>query len=48
MIQWAIEQAREQGCGMIQLTTDKTRKDAHRFYERLGFEQTHLGFKMKL
>jgi GNAT superfamily N-acetyltransferase len=48
MIQWAIEQAREHGCGMIQLTTDKTRKDAHRFYERLGFEQTHLGFKMKL
>jgi GNAT superfamily N-acetyltransferase len=48
MIQWAIEQARERGCGMVQLTTDKTRTDAHRFYKRLGFEQTHLGFKMKL
>jgi GNAT superfamily N-acetyltransferase len=48
MIQWAIDFAREQGCGMVQLTTDKSRADAHRFYERLGFEPTHLGFKMKL
>lgn len=48
MITWAIAYAREQGCGMVQLTTDKTRADAHRFYERLGFEATHLGFKMKL
>lgn len=48
MIRWAIEQARERGCGMVQLTTDATRKDAHRFYERLGFEPTHIGFKMML
>lgn len=48
MITWAIDYAREQGCGMVQLTTDKSRADAHRFYERLGFEATHLGFKMKL
>ncbi len=33
---------------MMQLTTDKSRADAHRFYERIGFEATHLGFKMKL
>jgi GNAT superfamily N-acetyltransferase len=48
MIEWAIGYAREQGCGLVQLTTDKSRPDAHRFYERLGFEATHLGFKMKL
>ncbi len=48
MVTWAIDYAREQGCGMVQLTTDKSRADAHRFYERLGFEATHLGFKMKL
>jgi GNAT superfamily N-acetyltransferase len=48
MIEWAIAYAREQGCGMVQLTTDKSRVDAHRFYERLGFEASHLGFKMKL
>lgn len=48
MMEWAIEQARERGCAMIQLTTDATRKDAHRFYERLGFEATHIGYKMTL
>jgi GNAT superfamily N-acetyltransferase len=48
MVEWAIGQARDRGCGMIQLTTDKTRVDAHRFYDRLGFQNTHLGFKMKL
>jgi GNAT superfamily N-acetyltransferase len=48
MIQWAIGHAREHGCRMVQLTTDKSRADAHRFYERLGFQQTHLGYKMKL
>lgn len=48
MILWAIEHARESGCRMVQFTTDKSRADAHRFYERLGFEQTHLGYKMKL
>jgi GNAT superfamily N-acetyltransferase len=48
MIAWAIGYAREQGCGMVQLTTDKSREDAHRFYERLGFEATHLGFKITL
>jgi GNAT superfamily N-acetyltransferase len=41
MMAWAIEEARRRGCGLIQLTTDKRRTDAHRFYERLGFEASH-------
>jgi ribosomal protein S18 acetylase RimI-like enzyme len=41
----ATDRARELGCGIIQLTTDKSRVDAHRFYERLGFEATHIGMK---
>lgn len=45
---WAIERAKAKGCYMIQLTTDKQREDALRFYERLGFEATHTGLKMKL
>ena len=48
LIQWAIQRARERGCHLIQLTTDKTREDALRFYERLGFSATHEGLKMKL
>ena len=48
MMEWAIEQARVHGCAMVQLTTDASRTDAHRFYERLGFQKTHLGFKMML
>lgn len=48
MMEWAIDQARERGCGMVQLTTDASRTDAHRFYERLGFKATHVGYKMTL
>lgn len=48
MIRWAIDQARQRGCANVQFTTDKSRVDAHRFYERLGFEQTHFGYKMLL
>ncbi len=48
LFEWAIAQCRERGCGLVQLTTDKTRPDAHRFYERLGFEASHIGFKLKL
>jgi len=48
MMQWAIAQAREHGCGMVQLTSNKKRLDAHRFYERLGFEKSHEGFKYYL
>lgn len=48
MFEWAIAQARERGCAMVQLTSDVTREDARRFYERLGFEPTHVGFKLAL
>lgn len=42
----AIERCLERGCGIVQLTTDKSRTDAHRFYERLGFRATHEGMKL--
>ena len=48
MIDWAIETARERGCGLVQLTSNKKRLDAHRFYERLGFLKSHEGFKYYL
>lgn len=48
MITWAIAYGREHGCGLVELTTDKSREAAHRFYERLGFEQSHFGYKLKL
>lgn len=48
MMRWAIEQCRERGCALVQLTSDRSRADAHRFYERLGFTATHSGFKLKL
>ena len=48
MLQWSIERARERGCGMIQLTTDRAREDALRFYERLGFVSSHHGMKLHL
>lgn len=46
--EWAIERAKTRGCTIIQLTSDKQRPDALRFYEQLGFEATHEGFKLKL
>jgi GNAT superfamily N-acetyltransferase len=48
MFDWAIEKCRSEGCGIVQLTTDKSRTDAHRFYDRLGFEPSHIGYKMML
>lgn len=48
LVEWAVEESRRQGCSLVQLTSDVTRVDAHRFYERLGFEASHLGFKMAL
>lgn len=48
LIQWAIQRAKERGCHLVQLTTDKKRDDALRFYERLGFKATHEGLKMEL
>lgn len=48
MFRWAVEKCRSKGCSIVQLTTDKSRPDAHRFYDRLGFEPTHIGYKMIL
>jgi GNAT superfamily N-acetyltransferase len=48
LIEWAIEESRARGCRMVQLTTNKSRTDAHRFYAKLGFEATHIGFKRML
>jgi len=48
LIEWAIHRAKERGCHLVQLTTDKKRPDALRFYERLGFQASHEGFKLKL
>lgn len=48
MMRWALDRARERGCGLVQLTTDKRRTDAHRFYASLGFAATHEGFKLSL
>lgn len=48
LIEWAIDSSRAQGCQLVQLTSDVTRTEAHRFYERLGFEATHVGFKLPL
>jgi GNAT superfamily N-acetyltransferase len=45
---WAIDQARIRGCALVQLTTDKSRADAHRFYARLGFVASHEGLKLRL
>ncbi len=44
----AIRIARENGCKLIQLDSDKRRSRAHLFYRRLGFEQSHIGFKKAL
>lgn len=48
MIEHAIAIARGRGAGLVQLTTDRTRADAQRFYERLGFVPSHVGMKLKL
>lgn len=48
LIGWAVGKARDEGCVMVQLTSDRSRVDAHRFYEGLGFEGSHLGYKLTL
>ena len=48
LLGWVVERARERSCGMVQLTTDKRRPDALRFYESLGFKATHEGMKLRL
>jgi len=47
-IRWAIKRATEKNCSIVQLTSDKQRPSALRFYESLGFQATHEGFKLKL
>lgn len=46
MIDWAIAECRSRDCALVQLTTDKARTDAHRFYEGLGFVASHIGYKL--
>jgi len=48
LIRWAVGEARRRGCALVQLTTDKRRTDAHRFYGRLGFRASHEGLKLDL
>ncbi|HEY0428935.1 MAG TPA: GNAT family N-acetyltransferase [Pyrinomonadaceae bacterium] len=48
LMKWAINRAREENCFAMQLTTNADRKDAHRFYENLGFKGSHLGMKLYL
>jgi len=48
LMRHAIEMSRTAGCGLVQLTSDNARPDAHRFYERLGFIASHAGFKLTL
>jgi GNAT superfamily N-acetyltransferase len=49
LMEWSIEQSRARGCAVVQLTSDKARVDAHRFYtDRLGFTNSHEGFKLPL
>ena len=48
VFEWVIQLAREKGVSILQLTSDKQRADAIRFYEGIGFKSTHEGFKLKL
>ncbi|MBM0277631.1 GNAT family N-acetyltransferase [Micromonospora tarensis] len=48
LMTWAIDQARQRGCALVQLTTDRSRTDAHRFYLGLGFVSSHEGMKLAL
>lgn len=48
LMRWAIEQARQRRCALVQLTSDDRRREAHRFYQRLGFTASHTGFKLPL
>jgi len=48
MMLWAHERGRARGCVLAQLTSDKRRTDAHRFYRSLGYDQSHDGFKLAL
>jgi len=48
LVSRALENARKRGCRLAQLTSDRRRSEAHRFYERLGFTDSHIGYKLLL
>lgn len=48
MLNWAIGACRQRRCGLVQLTTDVRRLDAHRFYEKFGFKPSHTGMKLEI
>jgi GNAT superfamily N-acetyltransferase len=48
MMKWAIERAKGRDAHLVQLTSHKSREDAHHFYERLGFSKSHVGMKLSL
>ncbi|MFL1431674.1 MULTISPECIES: GNAT family N-acetyltransferase [unclassified Nocardiopsis] len=48
LMEWVERAARARGAVLVQLTSDRAREDAHRFYERLGYTPSHLGFKKRL
>ncbi|CCH30036.1 GNAT family N-acetyltransferase [Actinosynnema sp. NPDC047251] len=48
LLSWAVAEARDRGCAVVQLMSDARREDAHRFYARLGFVGSHQGFKLWL
>lgn len=48
MMEWAIAEGKRRDVGLVQLTSDRSRTDAHRFYDRLGFVASHVGYKLDL
>jgi len=48
LMKWSIERAKQRGAHIVQLTSHRSREDAHRFYERLGFTKSHVGMKLGL
>ncbi len=48
LVRYAIEEAQKAGCYKLSLTSNKRRPDAHRFYERLGFQATHEGYRVEI
>jgi ribosomal protein S18 acetylase RimI-like enzyme len=47
LVQWAVGEARAKGCKLVELLTHNTRVDAQRFYERLGFQRSHVGMTVR-
>ena len=47
MVRWALSEARARGCKLVELLTHQTRVDAQRFYERLGFQRSHVGMTIR-